>query len=64
MLSTQNISIRFGIDDILSNISVSVAGSEQKRIAIVGRNGSGKSTLLRVLAQNLQPDNGVVIQSN
>lgn len=64
MLSTQNISIRFGIDYILSNVSISVAGSEQKRIAIVGRNGSGKSTLLRILAQEIQPDEGIVTQTN
>ena len=64
MLSVQNIHIRFGIDDILSDVSLSITGSRQKKIAIVGRNGSGKSTLVGVLAGQLEPDLGLVTWEN
>jgi macrolide transport system ATP-binding/permease protein len=43
---------------VLSHVDITV--SQRSRIAIVGENGRGKTTLLRVLAGELDPDQGQV----
>ena len=46
-LSTQDISLSFGTDEILKNISFSV--NEGDRVGIIGVNGAGKTSLFRVI---------------
>ncbi|HVL27703.1 MAG TPA: ABC-F family ATP-binding cassette domain-containing protein, partial [Acidimicrobiales bacterium] len=43
---------------LFEDLSVTVQSGD--RLGVVGRNGSGKSTLLRVLAGDLEPEDGVV----
>lgn len=62
LVTLQNISIGFGMDPILENISFSIEQGE--RTCITGRNGEGKSTLLKILAGILPPDSGEIIKAN
>lgn len=57
----QNISLSFGENTILSDISFTLATGE--RIALAGVNGSGKSTLMKVMAGLQQPDSGTITHS-
>ncbi len=55
-ITTNNLTVRFGNDVALSNVSLAVpAGSS---LAVIGSNGSGKSTLLAALAGSLEPAHG------
>ena len=47
LISADHICVRFGADEVLHDITLSVAASEI--VTILGPNGSGKSTLLRAL---------------
>lgn len=58
LLSAQHLSLHFGSRAVLSDFSCTVW--EGERIGILGDNGSGKSTLLRLLAKEIEPDDGVV----
>lgn len=59
ILSCVNISIAFGTEQILSNVSFHV--NELEKVAIVGANGAGKSTLFKIIMQQLTADSGEVI---
>lgn len=52
------VSVRFGGESVLENISLSMDTGEI--VTIVGPNGSGKSTLLRVLIGSIPPASGRV----
>jgi len=58
ILSCQNISKAFGTDVIVSDASFHL--EERERAAIVGINGAGKTTILRMIAGELDPDQGVI----
>lgn len=60
MLSLHKISLHFGGAPILDAVSVDLRPRE--RVCVVGRNGSGKSTLLKVMARQIEPDEGSVWQ--
>ena len=47
ILSVSNVSLAFGTDVILEDISFSV--NEGDRVGVVGRNGAGKTSLFRIL---------------
>lgn len=51
-----DVSIAFGHVAILDQINLKLESGE--RVCILGRNGEGKSTLLKILAEQLQADNG------
>jgi len=55
-LQTQNLCKSFGVDPILSDISIQIQSKD--RIGLVGVNGAGKSTLLKILSGKMLPDSG------
>jgi len=56
LLSLLDISKSFDIQKIISSANFSI--NEGERIAVVGKNGSGKSTLLKIVAKEIEPDEG------
>ena len=59
ILSCQNVSKTFGINEIINHASFHV--EEHEKAAIVGINGAGKSTLLKIIMGELPADGGEVI---
>ncbi len=57
-LSTENLSVSFGIKEILCGVSF--AADEGDRIGIIGNNGCGKSTLFKLILGELDADEGAV----
>ncbi len=58
MLTINNLRKRYGGQTVLDGINWFVP--ERCRVGLVGANGSGKSTLLRLIAGQLEPDDGVI----
>lgn len=61
LLRLNSVSISFGDKPVLDQIDLAIAPLE--RIALVGRNGAGKSTLLKIIANEVNADNGEIIRS-
>ncbi|MCM3902830.1 MAG: ABC transporter ATP-binding protein [Pyrinomonadaceae bacterium] len=59
MLQADNITIRYGPRQAVSDVSLSVNAGEIT--AIIGPNGAGKSTVLRALNGGLRPSSGQVL---
>ena len=57
-LSTDNVSLSFGAEEILRGVSFSA--SEGDRIGIIGTNGAGKTSLFKVITGEYTPDVGGV----
>jgi len=57
-LSTEGISLSFGAEEVLKNISFSV--NDGDRVGIIGVNGAGKTSLFRVITGDYTPDGGAV----
>jgi len=57
-LSLDNLSLAYGHWPLLDGASFGIDKGE--RIGLIGRNGTGKSSLLKILAGQLQPDDGVL----
>ncbi|MBR0055731.1 MAG: ABC-F family ATP-binding cassette domain-containing protein, partial [Kiritimatiellae bacterium] len=53
-----DISVHFGVQDVLEHVSLRISPGE--RVGIVGPNGAGKSTLFRLILGDLEPDHGAV----
>ncbi len=58
LLNLDAIVLGVGGPPLLDHVDLSIEAGE--RIALIGRNGVGKSTLLRLLAGELQPDEGTL----
>ena len=58
MISTANLSIRFGAKPLFENVSVTFGNGN--RYGLIGANGSGKSTFMKILAGELEPTVGNV----
>ena len=58
MISIRDISKRYGIRVLFSDVCVDVLAGE--KIGLVGRNGHGKTTLFRIIAGEEEPDEGKV----
>ena len=59
IISLQNVSLAFGDQPLLDRLSLSIDHGE--RVCLIGRNGEGKSTLLKVIAGELQADEGELV---
>ena len=57
-LSTQDISLSFGTDVILKDISFAV--NDGDKVGIIGVNGAGKTSLFKIIAGIYQADSGAV----
>lgn len=51
-----DVSKKFGANEILNSVSLSV--NENEKIAIIGKNGSGKSTLMKIISGEVAVDSG------
>ncbi len=60
LISLREISVRFGVQDVLDKVSFTVESGD--RACVTGRNGEGKSTLLKVIAGLIQPDGGEILR--
>ncbi|MFC5568809.1 ATP-binding cassette domain-containing protein [Lysobacter yangpyeongensis] len=58
LITLQNADYGVGGPLLLENVGLSIEAGE--RIALIGCNGAGKSTLLKLLAGEIQPDDGEV----
>ncbi len=59
MITVNNLSVYFSGIPLFQKISFVVADNE--RIALVGKNGVGKTTLLKILAKELQTNEGEIV---
>ncbi len=58
LLNLDKVSISFGTEPLLQQADLSILPGE--RLCLLGRNGTGKSTLLKLIANQLQPDDGAI----
>ncbi len=58
ILACHQISLSFGTETVLENISFHI--EEHEKAAIVGINGAGKSTLLKIITGELPADSGTI----
>jgi ATP-binding cassette subfamily F protein 3 len=58
MLQINNVSLSFGAQTLLDDVSFTVHSGE--RIGLVGRNGSGKTTLFKLITGEIEPDCGSI----
>ena len=58
MLTTANITMRFGAKPLFENVSVKFGGGN--RYGLIGANGCGKSTFMKILSGELEPTAGNV----
>ena len=62
MLDFRNISVHYGHQDVLSNVTFRV--NKGDRVGVVGPNGSGKSTLFKIVLGEMATDIGELIVEN
>lgn len=62
LISAHQISKSFSSKNLFRKISFSI--DSDQRIGLVGPNGAGKSTLFKILAKQIQPDEGQISFSN
>ncbi len=58
VLSCNDISKAYVVDNIIENISFTINDSE--KVGLIGLNGAGKTTLFNILTNNLEPDTGEI----
>ena len=61
LVTLREVTVRFGGPAVLDKATLSIEKGE--RACVTGRNGEGKSTLLKLLAGQLEPDEGEVVRS-
>jgi len=61
IVSLLDVSLSFGGAPLLDRVNMQIERGE--RVCLVGRNGAGKSTLMKVIAGDVQPDEGRVFRS-
>src|SRR3954465_7656487 len=60
LLSLRDVSPSFGGPRLLDKVDSQVEPAE--RLCLLGRSGEGKSTLLRLIAGEIEPDEGTIIR--
>src|SRR4051812_36762287 len=60
LLSLRDVSLSFGGPRLLDQVDLQVEPGE--RLCLLGRNGEGKSTPLRLIAAEIEPDEGTIIR--
>ncbi|OHB74271.1 MAG: ABC transporter ATP-binding protein [Planctomycetes bacterium RBG_16_59_8] len=60
LMSLQNISLAFDGPMLFDRLSMQLESGE--RVALLGRNGAGKTTLMKIIAGNLETDEGTIIR--
>ncbi|HBV68845.1 MAG TPA: thiamine ABC transporter substrate-binding protein, partial [Clostridiales bacterium] len=58
VLSCNDISKAYVVDNIIENISFTV--NDNEKIGLIGLNGAGKTTLFNILTEILDPDSGEI----
>lgn len=58
LINAEKVSLNYGPHIIFDAIGFSIDSGE--RICLLGRNGEGKSTLLKLLAHEIEPDDGMI----
>lgn len=61
MISTQNVSLRYGDRALFENVSIQF--TEGNCYGIIGANGAGKSTFLKILSGEIEPNKGEVVMT-
>src|SRR5436190_15931149 len=61
IVSLLDVSLSFGGAPLLDRVNLQIERGE--RVCLVGRNGAGKSTLMKVIAGELEPDEGQIFRS-
>ncbi len=61
VLSCNDVSKAYVVDNIIENISFTV--NDNEKIGLIGLNGAGKTTLFNILTENLEPDTGVIFKA-
>ncbi len=59
MLDFKNISVHYGLQDVLTDVSFRV--NKYERVGVVGPNGSGKSTLFKIILGETSADHGELV---
>ncbi|TVQ35503.1 MAG: ATP-binding cassette domain-containing protein [Wenzhouxiangella sp.] len=59
LLSLRQVDYSIGGPLLLEGVELDIGSDE--RVALVGRNGAGKSTLMKLMAGDIQPDDGQVV---
>ena len=58
LMTVQGVSKSFGMNCVLKDISLTL--QQGARMGLIGVNGSGKSTLFRLIAGQMEPDEGSI----
>ena len=58
LMTVQGVSKSFGMKSVLKDISLTL--QQGARMGLIGVNGSGKSTLFRLIAGQMEPDEGTI----
>ena len=59
LITLRNIHVGFGGQPLLENVSLSINTGD--RVCLLGRNGTGKSTFMKIIAQEIQPEDGELV---
>ncbi|MCC5822634.1 MAG: ABC-F family ATP-binding cassette domain-containing protein [Phycisphaerales bacterium] len=59
LISARGLTKSYALRTLFSGVTISVAQGD--RLGLIGPNGAGKSTLLKLLAGQVEPDNGEVV---
>jgi len=62
LITVQDVDYSVGGPLLLERVTLSIERGE--RVCLVGRNGAGKSTLLRLIAGEIEPDDGRVVRED
>ena len=58
LVRLDEVSLEFGDTPLLVEANIAIEAKE--RVCLIGRNGAGKSSMLKMIANELQPDHGLV----